>query len=519
MALATASTAPPPGGTAKILDLDRPGRDCEAMLGYWDQTDAILGGITTLRKLAEKYLPKFPAEQKDDYNFRLSLASMTNVFRDGVESLALRPFQTPITITDDESLPGQLTDFITNVDGAGSDLTSFTFDMFYNGIASSIDWIFVDYPNVPIESGRVRSLAEEQSQNIRPFWTHVRARNVLEVRSAIFGGIEELTYMRILEPVDGVKFVRIIEKLGPLVTWKLYKEKGAIGSSNEFILDSEGVYSIGVIPLVPFITGRRNGRTWQFHPPMRDASDKQIDQYRSETGLEYIKTLTAFPMLSGNGVTPKYGPDGVTPVAVPVGPARVLYAPPNGQGQAGSWTFIEPAAASLTFLETNIKNKITELRELVRQPLTAQSGNLTVITTAVAAQKSNSAVQAWAVQGDQALMRALAITALWFGLGKVNVVPIIFKDFDVDGEGGEVLSTLNTMRKNRDLSQHTYWTEMQRRNVLSPDFDAEDETEALLEEFPGDEMGDVDELGNPIQRDPITGAPIKKPVIPPANAA
>lgn len=100
---------------------------------------------------------------------------------------------------------------------------------------------------------------------------------------------------------------------------------------------------------------------------------------------------------------------------VPVGPKSVLFAPPAGDGTHGEWDFIEPSAASLTFLAKDVEATEKQLRELGRQPLTAQTGNLTVVTTDFAAQKGNSAIQAWCLNLKDALEEALRLTCLWLG--------------------------------------------------------------------------------------------------------
>jgi hypothetical protein len=74
---------------------------------------------------------------------------------------------------------------------------------------------------------------------------------------------------------------------------------------------------------------------------------------------------------------------------------------------------IEPDATSLKFLAEEIEKTIQQMRELGRQPLTAQTGNLTVVTTQFAAQKGNSAIQAWALNLKDAMENALRYTAMW----------------------------------------------------------------------------------------------------------
>ena len=253
------------------------------------------------------------------------------------------------------------------------------------------------------------------------------------------------------------------------------------------MIDS-GVISIGVIPLTPFITGRRDGRTWFFYPAMRAAADCQVQLYQQESGLKFAKVMTAYPMLAANGISPEKEADGKTPKKLRVGPNRVLYSTPNGNGQVGSWEYVSPSADCLKFLKDDVKETMDQLRELGRQPLTAQSGNLTVITTAFAAGKTNTAVAAWGLRLADALENALVMTCQWLKLDKIYEPEIkIFDEYDdfaTDQTADQ--SALNTMRTGRDLSYKNLSREQKRRNVLRPDFDADENLKELLEETPSD---------------------------------
>lgn len=483
-------------GIQGIADLDKRAKDSAAMLDYWKQTTAILGGIKAMRAAGKEYLPQFPKEEKSDYDFRLTQTKMTNIFRDIVESLTSKPFEQEITFEKDDKnvVPETVINLAEDVDGSGNNLTVFAKSVFFNGIAQAIDWIFVDYPNV---SERPIITREDQKKSgIRPYWSRVLAENVLEARSEIINGREILTYIKIFEPGTPNQ-IRIFERseTGQIV-WRVYEKSSK--SVNEWVEVENGNITIDVIPLVPFITGQREGRTFEINPPLRDASDLQVDLYQQESALKFTKVLSAYPMLAGNGVKPEKDKAGnISPISV--GPMRVLYAPPDGSGASGQWSFIEPAATSLTFLKKDISETQQDLRELGKQPLTAQSGNLTTITTAVAAGKSRSAVSAWALALKDALENALVISCKWLSIQESVYSPTvqIYTDFDNFIDGAQDLDALGTARSNGDLSQKTYWRELKRRNVLDADFNEDKEIELLLEETAEPDNSGFDQIPNP----------------------
>lgn len=462
--------------------------DSAAMLEYWDTTDTIVDGIGALRLAGTAYLPKFTDEEDDDYKFRLTCTKMTNVYRDTVESLAAKPFEKEVALATegDTTPPEQLEQFVEDVDGSGNNLTAFASQTFFNGINSAIAWIFVDFSK---PDPTIRSRADAKRAGLRPFWSHVLGRNVLEARSAIINGNEMLTYIRIFEP-GKPDHVRVFERSPQgVVTWTLYQKQDKPSTVNEktyFVKKEAGELSIDRIPLVPFWTGRRDGRTWRFFPAMRDAADLQLNLYQNESGLEFAKKLAAYPMLAANGIRPEKDAGGKVK-KLAVGPGRVLYATPDASGNVGSWSYVEPSATSLKFLADDIKETIQQLREIGRQPLTAQSGNLTVITTAIAAGKAKSAVSAWANALANALENAFVITNMWLNIDKATYDPVVsvYTDFDEFMEGKD-LDALNSARERGDISQLTYWDEYRRRGVLSADFDPEIEEKRLMKEIPGD---------------------------------
>jgi hypothetical protein len=473
-----------------------PSSDYTAMLPYWNMVETMLDGADAMRAALEAYLPKFPNETEADYTYRAANAKFTNIFADIVSNLASKPFAEKVQLEDGAS--ERIKTLSEDIDGRGNNLHVFSSSTFFSGIAMAIDWILVDFTRAkPRLDGKPLSLAEEAQQGLRPYWVSIPAKSMIAVYSEAVRGKEEFVHARMVECIkrrsgfDEVVIERvrqfnrepILDDLGNVAdyaraTFTVW-EKDAKSAAWKIV--DAGPVTIGVIPIVPFITGRRKVGSWRFVPAMKDAADLQKEHYQQETALKSIKELTAFPMLAGNGVQPAMEGDKV--VAVPVGPRTVLYAPPFGEsGNHGEWAFIEPSAESLRFLSDDVKNTEQQLRELGRQPLTATQG-ITVVSAAYAGQKASSAVQAWAWQLKDALEQAYRLTGLWLRDTTPTVVKI-FTDFALEIGDDKGPDALATMRSTGDLSQQTLWDEMKRRNVLSSDFDADAERLRLEEELP-----------------------------------
>jgi hypothetical protein len=506
-----------PNATHDADEILKRGEDIAAMLPYWDLTDALIEGYEAVRLGAEAFLPRFNNEDGNDYKIRLNLTKMTNVYRDIVEGLASKPFEEEVTLVSSETKtpPEEITKFIEDVDGEGNNLTTFLGLTFFNGINSAIDWIFVDYPVV--DSSAIRTVADQKEAGVKPYWSHVLGRNVLWVATENVNGKQHLSYIKIFEPGGNgtPDRVRIFFREGTVVSWQLWEKIDEIKDGRkQFALIEGGTLSINLIPLVPFYTGRRDGVSWKFFPAMRDAADLQKQLYQDESGLKFIKTMAAYPMLAANGMRPEMSADGKTAKPLAVGPMKVLWGVPDGEGNHGECKFVEPAATSMKFLQEDIEKTKQDLRELGRQPLTAQSGNLTVITTAVAAGKSRSAVSAWALGLKDAAENALLITGMYLGVNGYEPEVNVYTEFDDFTDGGADLTELGNARRAKDLSRETYWSELKRRKVLSPDFDAETEDERILNEIPGDpDIEGEDDTGG---KKPT---PTKKPAKLPGKAA
>lgn len=487
--------------------------DHQAMCPYWERVDAILGGRDDVVEAGQKLLPKFANETDDDYKDRLKNAKFTNIFRDIVENLAARPFAQELTV---ETTNAQLKDLCSDIDGQGNSIHVFGAETFFQGIAMGLDWILVDKP--PIKAGA--TIAEERAIGARPYWVHICADDVIAAKSVMFGGQEVLTHVRIEEEavvkVDEwtdkeVERIRVFNRdvtyegnrviaVAP-ATFEVYeKQIDPVTKRVAWVSVDAGPVGIGIIPMVPYFVGRREGATYQVLPAMQDAADLQVEHYQAETDLKYASKFSTMPILVGEGVSPPTRTEAFItengtgtreiPEPIRVGPKTVLFSPTDANGNHGSWKWMEISAQSLTFLAKQVDHIEMQLRELGRQPLTAQSGNLTVITTAMAASKGNSAVQAWALNLKDALEYALRITDMWLGTTS-NATVQIFTDFGLEMESDKAPDFLLKLREKNEISRKALIREAKRRDFLSPDYDeAADMTEILAEIGGGDTTTD-----------------------------
>lgn len=499
--------------TTQDLDPSVTSSDYDSMSPFWEKVDSVLGGVDAMRDAGQAFLARFADEPQDVYDARLSESVMTNIYKDVVENLANKPFAKKVRLLEEDKAP-RAKALMEDIDGRGNNLHVFLWDTLFKGINKAIDWILVDKMPVPVGA----TVADEQRLGARPYFAHVDARDLIAVYSDVFEGKEQIVHARIKEVVvsrEGwtetrMRKVRIFDrkkisdnpKLYAPATFEVWRENTDANGKTTWEKESEGPIAIGVIALVPYVTGRREGTSWVFDPPMKDALDAQVDHYQQENGLKNAKTMTCFPMLAGNGVTQSRDKDGNL-IRVPVGPRAVLFAPMDSAGRAGSWQWLEPQATSLEFLAKQLKEKEDHIRELGRAPLTAQSVGLTVVTSAFASQKANSAIQAWALGLKDAAEQAFKYAEMFMDADE-EVGVWIHTDFPTESAVEKGPDVILKLRDKREISRVAMYDELKRFNVVSPDYDAEKDEEVIAEEAPEDPTAtDVqDALGNLDPADP-----------------
>jgi hypothetical protein len=121
------------------------------------------------------------------------------------------------------------------------------------------------------------------------------------------------------------------------------------------------------------------------------------------------------------------------------------------------------------------------IRHYALQPNLPKTGETTATASALTSAKAHSAVQSWAMNLADVLSQALALAARWMGV-EPNAVVNINTDFVADFLPANDIQQLITLEASGGISRLTLWDELTRRGTLGPQFDAEVETERLLEQ-------------------------------------
>jgi hypothetical protein len=269
------------------------GQTNKDMRNYWDMTRALLGGTYAMRERGETYLPKYPAEEKADYDIRLKRAVLTNYYEMTVKHLVGKAFSRPLVLKDD--VPPQIVAWCEDVDLQGSHINDFAAELFHEALGMGFASIFVDYP----KGLQGATLAEERAMGARPYMTMINAESILGVRTT--GRANEIELARIEEQsveADGRYGEKIVNRVRVLFPggYELYEKV----KDDEYILVDEGVMTpLKRVPLIP-VYGQKVS-SWVGKPPLLDLAYKNIQHYQTDSDHDNALRVASFPILAVSG--------------------------------------------------------------------------------------------------------------------------------------------------------------------------------------------------------------------------
>ena len=82
-----------------LAGLDIPSSKIACMAKNWPMIDALCKGTGAMREAGTTYLPKWPAETQDSYDFRLSSAVLFPAFSHTAEVMASKPLSRDIQVS------------------------------------------------------------------------------------------------------------------------------------------------------------------------------------------------------------------------------------------------------------------------------------------------------------------------------------------------------------------------------------------------------------------------------------
>lgn len=465
--------------TNKQSDVSTTSSAYKVMEPRWALSDALLGGTETMRATGKTLLPQHPSESNTNYNNRLERATLLNVYEDTLNTLSGKPFAEDIGLGDD--MPPAVMDICEDVDLQGNAIHAFGRDWFRMAWAKGFAHVLVDQPAPPATvdaegNAVVRTLDDDRKEGVRPYWVLIRPENVLAAYGRSVNGREVLEHVRIQEETIErvgydevcVKRIRVLEP----GRWELWEEKKGVNNKSEWSMVNEGQTGLDQIPLRTFYAGKKEG-LMRCKPPLTDLAHLNITHWQSSSDQRNVLTVARFPILAGKGIE-----EGSK---IEVGPNNFLTST-----EGGEWYYVEHTGAAIEAGRKDLEDLENQMAMYGAEFLRKKSGGETATARALDSAENDSELGASAKAFKDVLEEVLQLTADWMNLETGGSVTLTSIDEEPAGAEAPTLDALAKARASRDISRVTYVGELKRRGVLSEDFDADEDEDAMADEKPTD---------------------------------
>lgn len=436
----------------KENDPSKPSDEAAAMHCDLELVEHLMDGTNAMRKAGTKYLPQWPQESNDAYSARIGVSTLFPAYAETVANATGRVLSKPVVPNDD--VPDAVGELLPNIDMQGNDLNSFAYEWFKRGLADGLCHVLVDYPT----GVTATTVEEEKASGARPFAAIIPAESVLGWRSANVRGVEQLTMLRYKVSVTedagefGSHCVEEIRVLEPN-QWRSYRKTDKL-DKDKWVLHSEGVNALGVVPLVTFYTGRTGFMTAK--PPLLELAHLNVKHWQSQSDQDNILHVARVPILYVAGVTDENYSLTVgssTASKFPEPTAKIEFAEHSGAA-------IEAGRDSLSDIVDQMKMAGAKL--LIKD----QQATKTATQAAEEGRQETSPLERYAMAFADSIANMLQLFAMWKGLDDGGSVTVS-GNFDVDYLSEVSIQALVQLASNKLLTQQTLFDELQRRGVLS----------------------------------------------------
>lgn len=434
--------------------------DVMAMYPDWNLAAALLGGTRSMRAAGTAHLKKWPNETVDAYQSRLATATLFPAYSRTVKTLTGKPFSKPVTIGDD--VPAVIAPWLQDVDLEGRNLDVFAANLMEDALGYGLAGILIDYPLAE----QAKTVAEELARGLRPYWVHIKAKQILGWFAERLHGRWAITQLRLMESVVepltefSSKQVEQVRVLKP-GAWQTYRQN----DKKDWVLFDEGTTSLGYVPFVPIYGDRTGFMTAK--PPMIEMAHLNVQHWQSASDQQTILHVARVPILAVIGIDDDKW-------SLTVGASEAVKLPINASMNyvEHSGAAIDAGRSSLMDLEETMRQAGAELLMLVKQK------GVTATEVATDNAVAMCALQRISQNLEDSLDQALQITADWVKAGEGGHVKI-FNDFAAASFADASAQLVMNAQQSGLITKNTAIKELQRRGMLSGDIDSEVELDAV----------------------------------------
>jgi hypothetical protein len=427
----------------------------------------LMGGTNAMIAAGIKWLPKHAAESQGNYDIRLGQNILTNFLRREVKKAVGKILAKPIQLG--ENVPEEIKRLTENIDRQGSGLDAFMRQRAEKGFEDGVSYVLCDAP----KAEGVQSRAEEKAVGLRPYAVPIDASNLLEVSSAVIGGVQTLTRARFMEHVSvpggewdfqDKRRVRVLKReSGGAITYQIWEEvKESNSLMSKWIMIEEGLTSLKRITLVAFYTNRCCYMMGD--PPFSETAELNLEHWRSKSEQLHALSFGRFAMLGGSGISQEDADK------IQVGPSKKLisespegefyYVESNGVGIEKGFEHLEKIEAAIQSAQASLKVE--------------NAGKVTATAAALDSADSNAGLAAICQDMKDNIEIMLMYFAEMMGLGEDAGGEVVLPFEAGQKKGTDTgLQEIGKMTVAGVISRPAYIEELIRREELAEDFDVE----------------------------------------------
>jgi len=432
----------------------------DAMRQDWAIVAPLMGGTAAMRSAGKALLPQYPAEEDDAYLSRLRLSTLLPAYAETVNSNTSRVFAEPLQLGDD--VPTVVAELCKDVDLGGNDLNAWAVEYFRTALSYGLCHALIDYP----QAGELKTAADEEAAGVRPYAVLIHPERVLGWR-ADGGRLLQVRFTESVEVPDGDFGVKVVEQVRVLEPglWRTYRKQ----EGGSWMMHEEGSTSLTYIPWVTFYTGRTGMMTAR--PPLLELAHMNIDHWQLRSDYRNILHVALVPLLF------MFTDDEQFQLIISTGSATRM--PKDGDAK-----YVEHSGTSIAAGKGALDDIVEEMRMAGAKLL--QKDKQQTKTAAQAneeAAQELSPLQRMSNQLADCIAQMLQIFADYRGLPDGGAVEMR-GNFDADFVPEVSLPLLLNMASAGKLSDETLFAEMQRRSVISDEYNWQEEQERIASQGP-----------------------------------
>lgn len=434
--------------------------------------DALLGGTDAMRASGEVHMPKWPNEDGEAYKTRLSVATLFPAYQRTIEVLSAKPFSKAVTYGED--VPPRLVEWCENVDRAGRNLHSFLSQVGQEAMGYGFSGILVDHPPTVGKDGKQMypTKADEGKSGVRPYFVQIHPKNILGWLPKAPESADGLTQLRILETAsepDGDFDTKEVEQVRVLGrgTWETWRQKKT-GAKGEWEIYEQGTTTLETIPFVP-VYGNRLG-LMQARPALLELAHANVEHWQTKSDRQNALHILSVPILFTKMLEE---------AVITVGAGSAVKA----NSPEADMKYVEMSGNAVEAGRKVLLDLEDQMRQAGAELLIIKPGGQSVAQTVADNEQGACALQKVAQNIEDAADLALQFMADWVGEAEGGHITI-FKDFGaatLAEAGAELLFKSVGAGK---ISGESYFRELQRRGILSPDLRWEEEVDRIAAQGP-----------------------------------